>query len=168
MVSRRRGPTTVILALAVALAASTLDGCGRPEAPRPSLGEDLAAIAKFNERYLGAINAGDIDTLSSLTTDDHMMLAPNRPPTVGKAANDKVNGAAFERFDFAETWSPEETVVAGDWAYQRGTFTTVATPKTGGDRRVVSGAFLRIYRRQPDGDWRMIRDMFNSDGQQGN
>jgi ketosteroid isomerase-like protein len=161
-------PMRVPVAVAITYAALALVGCSRPEPSRPSIGEDLAAIARFNERYLGAINHGDIATLSSLTTEGHMMLAPNRPPIVGKAANDAANGAAFQRFDFDESWTPEETVVAGDWAYQRGTFTTTATPKAGGEKRVVSGAFLRIYQRQPDGDWRMTRDMFNSDGQSAN
>ena len=32
----------------------------------------------------------------------------------------------------------------------------------GGAARTSGGAFLRIYRRQPDGSWRMTRDMFNS------
>jgi ketosteroid isomerase-like protein len=158
----------VTLTIAVALTALVLGGCSRSVSPGPSVDEDLVAIAKFNERYLGAINTGDIATLSRLTTEEHVMLAPNRAPIVGKAANDAVNGAAFERFDFDESWNPEETILAGDWAYQRGTFTTAATPKAGGDKRVVSGAYLRIYRRQPDGEWRMIRDMFNSDGRQAN
>jgi ketosteroid isomerase-like protein len=113
---------------------------------------------------LQAINDEDIAALSSLTTEGHIMLAPNRPPIVGKAANDALNGGAFEQFDFDETWTPEETVVSGDWAHQRGSFTTTVSPRAGGEPRVVSGSFLRIYQRQPDGEWRMIRDMFNSDG----
>ena len=56
-----------------------------------------------------------------------------------------------------------QTVVSGDLAYQRGTFTVEATPKAGGNKTRTSGTFLRIYRRQPDGSWRMTRDMFNSD-----
>jgi ketosteroid isomerase-like protein len=147
---------------------AVLVACAPAEPPRPPLELDLAAIAAFNERYLGAINDGDIATLSSLTTDGHIMLAPNRAPVVGKAANDALNGGAFERFDFDETWTPEETVVAGDFAYQRGTFVTRATPKDpSGNALAVSGAFLRIYQRQPNGEWRMIRDMFNSDGTSG-
>jgi ketosteroid isomerase-like protein len=145
---------------------AALTGCQRSAAPKPSFAQDLAAITAFNARYLGAINAEDLATLSALTDEGHIMLAPNRTPIVGKAANDAVNGSAFERFDFDESWTPEETVIDGDLAYQRGTFTTSATPKAGGERRVVSGAFLRIYRRQPDGQWRMTRDMFNGDGTQ--
>ena len=90
------------------------------------------------------------------------MLPPNSEPVVGKSANDAMNGGAFERYDFSETWTPVETVVDGDLAFQRGTFTTIATPKGDGDRLEVSGSFMRIYQRQPNGDWRMTRDMFNS------
>ena len=53
-------------------------------------------------------------------------------------------------------------------AYRIPRATTSSVPKAGGDKRVVSGAFLRIYRRQPDGQWRMTRDMFNTDGTQRN
>jgi ketosteroid isomerase-like protein len=128
-----------------------------------SQGADEAAIAEFNARYLKAINDGDIATLSSLTTEGHIMLAPNRPPTVGKKANDEANGRAFQMFDIDETWTPLETVISGDLAYQRGTFTVAATPKAGGNTTRTSGSFLRIYQRQADGSWRMVRDMFNSD-----
>jgi ketosteroid isomerase-like protein len=139
-------------------------GCSTTRTQTPSFAADEAAIAEFNKRYLQAINDGDIATLSSLTTDDHIMIAPGRPPVVGKAANDAANGRIFEQFTIDETWTPVETVVAGDWAYQRGTFTVAATPKAGGTTRNTRGNFLRIYRRQPDNSWRMIRDMFNSDG----
>lgn len=158
-----RKSTLLVLSLAL-----TLTACQRPAPGKPSFAEDLAAITAFNAKYLGAINAEDIKTLSSLTDDDHIILIPNRMPIVGKAANDASNGSAFERFDFDESWTPEETVIDGDLGYQRGTFTTSSVPKAGGDKRVVSGAFLRIYRRQPDGQWRMTRDMFNTDGTQHN
>lgn len=122
-----------------------------------------AAIADFNRQYLAAINEGDIDALAALTTDDHMMISSGGDPLVGKEALVGAMTGAFERFDFDESWTPEETVVAGDLAYQRGTFIVVANPKAGGDAARVTGNFLRIYRRQPDGAWLMVRDMHNSD-----
>jgi ketosteroid isomerase-like protein len=145
----------------VAATALLAAGCGEP--PRPSYEEDLAAITAFNARYLGAINDGDAATLASLTTDGHIMLAPNRPPLVGKEANDDANASVAARFDIAETWTPVETMIDGDLAFQRGTFTVIATPKGDGQRAEVSGNFMRIYQRQPNGEWRMTRDMFNSD-----
>jgi ketosteroid isomerase-like protein len=144
------------------IAAAALTACGANESQQPPLEEDLAAIEAFNQAYLRAINDEDIAALSALTTEGHIMLMPGRAPLIGKAANDEANGRAFEQFDFEETWTPVETVVSGDWGHQRGTFTTVIIPKDGSARREVSGNFLRIYQRQPNGEWRMIRDMFNS------
>jgi ketosteroid isomerase-like protein len=152
-----------ISVLAAATLAAAVVGCG-PAAPRgPTTEEDVAAIAAFNDRYLGSINGEDIATLSSLTTEHHMMIAPNRPPIVGKAANDALNGRAFEQFTFDETWTPTETVVSGDLAFQTGSYTTTATPRDGGDARTIKGTFLRIYQRQPNGEWRITRDTFNSE-----
>ena len=146
--------------LALACLALGVSACGQPQ--RPSYEEDLAAITAFNARYLGSINDEDIATLSSLTTEGHVILIPNREPIVGKAANDAANGGAFERFTFDETWIPVETVIDGDLGFQRGTFTTIAMPRGDGQRLEVSGSFMRIYQRQPNGEWRMTRDMFNS------
>lgn len=146
--------------LGSALAALLATGCSQPA--QPTFADEFAQITAFNERYLQSINEEDIATLSSLTTDGHVMLPPNREPVVGKSANDAMNGGAFERYDFSETWTPVETVIDGNLAFQRGTFTTIATPKGDGERLEVNGSFMRIYQRQPSGEWRMTRDMFNS------
>jgi uncharacterized protein (TIGR02246 family) len=138
-----------------------LAGCSNEG--RSSAADAEAAIAEFNRRYLAAINEGDIAALASLTTDDHMMISSGADPLVGKDALVDAMTGAFERFDFDESWTPQETVVSGDLAYQRGTFVVVATPKAGGDATRTTGNFLRIYRRRPDGAWLMVRDMFNGD-----
>jgi ketosteroid isomerase-like protein len=138
-----------------------LSGCSRTL--EQSHATDLAAITAFNQKYLKAINDGDGAALSALTDDDHIMISPNRAPVEGKAANDRANSQAFQRFRISEQWTVRETVIDGDLAYQRGLFTVSATPKSGGAERTTRGNFLRIYRRQPDGSWRMTRDMFSSD-----
>jgi ketosteroid isomerase-like protein len=130
-----------------------------------SYAADLAAISAFNVQYLKAINAGDINALSALTDDDHIAITPGRPPLVGKAANIAANGSLYQRFNIAENWTPVETVIDGNLAYQRGGFTVAATAKAGITARPIggTGTFLRIYRRQPDGSWIMTRDMFNTE-----
>jgi len=157
---RRFSRLAVVLGVVLTMSVS---GCFSLRAQSHTTKADEAAIAEFNRRYVQAINDGDIGALSSLTTEDHIMIGPNRPPLAGKAANIAVMTRAVERFRIDETWTPVETVVAGDLAYQRGSFTVAATPKAGGATSRTSGNFLRIYRRQPDGSWRMTRDMFNSD-----
>jgi ketosteroid isomerase-like protein len=162
---RQTRASMLLTALAAASIVLPLAGCASMSgaSDASSHAADEAAITEFNKRYLGAINDGDIATLSSLTTEGHIMIAPGRPPIVGKKANDEANGRAFQMFDIDETWTPVETVISGDLAYQRGTYTVKATPKGGGNTSNTSGTFMRIYRKQPDGQWRMVRDMFNSD-----
>jgi uncharacterized protein (TIGR02246 family) len=160
-VSSRRSPLLWPAILVLASFTNCLSGCA--PATQSSNADAEAAIAEFNRHYLAAINAGDIDALANLTTEGHVMISSGGDPLVGREALVAAMTRAFERVDFAESWSPKETVISGDLAYQSGTFVVVATPKAGGESSRTTGNFLRIYRRQPDGAWLMVRDMFNSD-----
>jgi ketosteroid isomerase-like protein len=133
----------------------------RVAAQAASTAADEAAIAEFNRKYVQAINDGDIDTLASLTTDGHMMIMSGGPPLTGKKALVDAMTRAFQTTQFDESWAPEETVVSGDLAYQRGTFIVIAKPKAGGAETRTTGNFLRIYRKI-GGAWFMVRDSFNS------
>ena len=155
--------TTRRFAAAAALTALALAGpfAERASAQTASAAADEAAIAAFNRQYLKAINDGDIDALAALTDDGHMMIASGGPPLVGKKALVEAMRRAFQTTRFDESWQPEETVVSGDLAYQRGTFVVVSRPKAGGPELRVAGNFLRIYRKI-DGAWFMVRDSFNT------
>ncbi len=159
---KTRGGLARTAALAVVLALM-LAGCGTTSGRADDTAADLAEITAFNARYLKSINDEDIATLSSLTTDDHMMIVAGREPTHGKAANDAANGRVFEQFEIDETWTPLETVIDRNLAYQRGTWTVAAKPRAGGPATNSTGKFVRIYQRQKDGSWRMTRDVLLTD-----
>ena len=55
-----------------------------------------------------------------------------------------------------------ETVIMGDWAFSRGNYT--ATQTVQGNTVEVDGKFMTIFRRQDDGQWKIYRDIFNSNG----
>jgi ketosteroid isomerase-like protein len=157
--SNRTVRSTLVAALLLSVLAAT--GAERASAQAASTAADEAAIAEFNRRYVKAINDGDIDTLASLTTEGHMMIASGGPPLTGKKALVDAMARIFQTTEFDESWAPEETVVSGDLAYQRGTFVVVAKPKAGGAESRSTGNFLRIYRKI-DGVWFMVRDSFNT------
>jgi len=157
----RRGlavAATSAIALALVLAACDMRSSGADDTAA-----DHAAITAFNARYLKSINDGDIATLSRLTNDDHMMITAGRPPIIGRAANDAANGRTLAQFSIDETWTPLETVIDRNLAYQRGTWTVAATPKAGGPTSHSTGKFVRIYQRQKDGSWWMTRDVLLTD-----
>ena len=149
--------STFVAALASLLVASFADRANA----QSSADADQTAIAEFNRKYLKAINDGDIDTLAALTTEDHMMISSGGAPLAGKKALVDAMTRAFQNNKFNESWEPQETVVSGDLAYQRGTFVVESTPKAGGEMSRTTGNFLRIYRKI-NGAWFMVRDTFNS------
>ena len=149
--------STFVAALASLLVASFADRANA----QSSADADQTAIAEFNRKYLKAINDGDIDTLAALTTEDHMMISSGGAPLAGKKALVDAMTRAFQNNKFNESWEPQETVVSGDLAYQRGTFIVESTPKAGGEMSRTTGNFLRIYRKI-DGAWFMVRDSFNA------
>jgi ketosteroid isomerase-like protein len=56
-----------------------------------------------------------------------------------------------------------EIVPFGDMAYAVGTYRLAVRPE-GAEGMVDKGKYVYIYKRQPDGSWKAIIDIFNSDG----
>jgi ketosteroid isomerase-like protein len=52
----------------------------------------------------------------------------------------------------------QEIQVLGDWAYLRNYLTVTATPGDGGNPIRRSGYTLTTLRKQPAGDWVLVRD----------
>jgi ketosteroid isomerase-like protein len=60
------------------------------------------------------------------------------------------------------TIKSEETQVADDWGFDRGTYTYLITPKKEGESGFVDGKYLTIYKRQADGSWKISHDRVQS------
>jgi len=48
--------------------------------------KDAEAIASGRKQHIDAFNRIDIEDMASVVTDDVVVMAPNFPPVVGKAA----------------------------------------------------------------------------------
>ncbi|MFC1693680.1 YybH family protein [Candidatus Latescibacterota bacterium] len=124
---------------------------------------DIETIKSLTEEYDATLNAGDLDNWVSLYTDDALRMGPNMPTLVGKDAIRDFYQPFFEQsaIDINETC--EEVIVCGDWAFVRGTYTYTITPNAGGEPIRDSGKWVAFNKRQPDGSWRIYRNIFNSD-----
>jgi ketosteroid isomerase-like protein len=129
----------------------------------PSTEADVAAIKSMNQQCLDAINAEDVETVMSLTDDGVIGMVPNEPAFTGKSAYSSWLQRSFDQFNINESWSSEEIVVFGDWAFDRGYYTATITPEEGGDPVEQKGKYIYILKRQSDGTWRQARLIFNSD-----
>jgi uncharacterized protein (TIGR02246 family) len=134
---------------------------------RPGAAEgEMEAINRLQKQVDAAIIAGDTEGYLALVADDAVLMPPNAPPVIGKDAIRSWNQAMSKRFRFqAYTPIDDEVVLAGEWAFRRATANWTLTPIAGGEPIHDSGKFIIIYERQPDGSWRVARDIWNSNTQ---
>ena len=68
----------------------------------------------------------------------------------------------LDRFKFDIAITNEEVRTAGHLAFARGTYQATLTPKQDGDRIPIDGKYMTILVRQPNGSYKIHRDIFNS------
>ncbi len=116
------------------------------------------AIHDVHTTWIAAVNAGDLDRLLTLLTDDVVLLNPSHEPLGRDGFAARFSGATQElRFHCSSDL--EEVVVVGDVAYTRSKDSLTVTPSAGGETTRHAGDRMTIYRKQPDGRWLLARDM---------
>lgn len=122
------------------------------------MGPDEQAIRAIHAGWIEAVNAGDLDRLLSLMTDDTLFITPWGEP-VGRDGFPEGFSAGHGQSQIRCVSNLEEVVVAGDIAHTLARDTLSVTPKTGGETAELAGHRLTIYRKQPDGRWLLSRDI---------
>jgi uncharacterized protein (TIGR02246 family) len=137
------------LALAVLLAASA--ACA-PQGSQPG-----SVLEALGEQWEAALNAGDVDGIVALYTEDCRLLPPNSELLSGREAVRQEFGGMIAAGLGGEL-ETIEAVTAADIGYRVGTYTL-----TSADGAVVDrGKFMESW-RNVDGAWKMANDIWNSD-----
>jgi ketosteroid isomerase-like protein len=127
---------------------------------------DVAAarqvIDEIRKEFESAETAGSTERMRVHITEDVVMMAPNMPAVSGADNAMAAMRGFFEAFGVRIKYNSEETVVAGDWAFDRGTYRQTLAPKRGGAAVNESGNYLWLYRREADGRWKQARVIWNS------
>lgn len=152
-----RTTINALLIFAFVLLCST---CARPSVS-PAPDARMAADAIFS-KYAAFLAAGDADGWSALWMEDGVQMPPDAPPNVGRSQIREKLRALLAQFRFDMHIQTQEVRSTADWAFARGLYQATLTPKAGGPAIPVDGKFLTILARQPDGSWRIYRDIFNS------
>ncbi len=69
----------------------------------------------------------------------------------------------FSQSKFKFTFTSSHIHVAGDTALERVTYTATIWPGDDGPPIEDLGKGLHVYRRQPNGSWKLTSDIWNSD-----
>jgi uncharacterized protein (TIGR02246 family) len=121
------------------------------------MGSDERAIRELHSIWIDAVNAGNLDRLFTLMTDDVVFLNPGRAP-VGRTGFSPGFSAAHEQARIRCISELEEVVVGGEIAYTLSRDSLSVIPRAGGDAMQLAGHRITVYRKQPDGRWLLARD----------
>ncbi len=139
--------STVISTFSVVM----LAGCAQPTA------QESSALAERAEAWQEAFNAGDIEAVAALYTEDARMLPPNGPMGTGRQAV-RTDLQGLLDAGLSGTLDTLETMVAGDLGYRLGTYVLNTSEGSVADK----GKFIEVW-RLVDGEWKISRDIYNSD-----
>ncbi|MCB8933037.1 MAG: SgcJ/EcaC family oxidoreductase [Fimbriimonadaceae bacterium] len=156
-----------------ALALVLTAGCGTPTTPAATpaptgvsaiTAEDKAAIESLSNSFGEAMKAGDWDTLAAAYAEDAIMYPPDAPAVNGREAIKK----SFSEFPPVKDFVAEihEIDGYGDLAFLRGSAVLTMTTPDGKEAK-AAGKYIEIYRKQSDGKWLMVRDIYNMDAPSG-
>ena len=120
-------------------------------------------ILLYREKFIDALKAGDINAVVSFATEDVVIMSPNDSTLYGQDEYKEWLEEYFQYFRFTAFTEPERSVVInGDFATEWTTYMIAIAPVGGRSRIRDDGRFLTIWKRQPDGAWKMWQMMWNS------
>ena len=142
----------------------TLSAC-QPAAEQTEA--EVVAIQALTEAWGTALETGDVAAMTALRTDDVVRMPPDEPMSRGKQAAENFFRGIFEQFSGEGTWpveGTEEIVVADGWAFHLSQYILRISPKAGGETIEERGKIVVICQQQPDGSWKIAREIWNRNG----
>ena len=158
--------------LFVATAVSLLLALGcAPAAESPVQQVDLeaerASLIEADRAFFEAYSTSDspLDTLFNHFADGANVLPPGAPMARDKEESLAVFAALEELPGYSLTWSASKADVggAGDLGYTIGTY-HMEFQDPEGNPVEIDGKFMTVWKKQPDGTWKIAVDMFNANG----
>ena len=137
-----------------------LGGCSEATVNREVEARELMQLSRD---WSAMVGAGDLEASIELWADDAVMLPPDMPVLSGKTAiREYVLGAASIP-GFKISWEPESAHVSksGDMAYliERN---VIEVEGENGEIITTHGKVVTVWRKDSDGQWKNVVDMWNS------
>jgi ketosteroid isomerase-like protein len=142
--------------------------CNQPpppaKAPPDTRAADEAAVRAASAEWAKVAAAKDLDKTLSYYAEDASMFPPNAAVVTGSEARRKAWTQLFSPAElaFSNKATKVEVAKSGDLAYEIGTFEEAFKDASGKPVNVV-GKYVVVWKKQGDGQWKAIVDIFNTD-----
>lgn len=151
-----------IVLLAAAAACVPPQGEEQTEDTAVAVAEDIEAVKAVRDAEVASAISGD--TVLTHLADEVVVMPPNEPIVVGiEAVREwQRSMSAVYVIDSLE-YIDSDVEIADNIAIETYTGRLVVTPVAGGEplTDVIKG--MHVYERQPDGSWKLTKDVWNSD-----
>ncbi len=133
-----------------------LNGC------RPTLEDEALSLLETDKSFSAhSVDHGMADAFFRFMAPDGFQLRPGEDPVVGPEA---VKSRLSKSTDVVLSWIPQAAEVSAsrDFGYTWGIYAVDRkTPQ--GMIRLGTGKYLNVWKKQPDGAWRVLVDIGNED-----
>jgi len=153
------------------LSGQVLGGAGVPsgaaaETPNPladtTIKPGKALLFELEAKFAKATAEGGGSAFSTWFAEDGVSLANGQAPVHGRDAIAKQ--ATWSPKDYQLIWTPTDGVMSsgGDMGYTWGHYEG-RSYGVDGNSRVTTGRYLTIWRKEPDGGWKVVLDASNEE-----
>jgi len=144
----------------LAVGAALLACIGCAAAGRTS--DAASQILRLDAEWSQAAQGRDVERVVSFWADDATVFPPGSPPVIGKPAIREYVAKSFQTPGFSISWKTTGVVVShsGDFAYATGT-NRVTFSGPDGRQAAVQGKAVTVWRREPEGVWKCVIDIWN-------
>jgi len=122
------------------------------------------ALTQLDDDWSKAAATKNADAVASFYATDAIAYPPNEAVAIGQAAAKKVWASYFADSTFSISWKTEHAGVSksGDLGFTAGTY---EDSYKGPDGKLVmeTGKYVCTWKKQKDGSWKAIHDIWNSD-----
>jgi uncharacterized protein (TIGR02246 family) len=120
-----------------------------------------AALSSLRESWVLAFKMGDAAKAASFFTPDATIMPPGFPSTNGRKAIEQFYSDAFVLLSLRdlEIHSKEQHQDGPNTLRDHGTYKSTWVPKDGSAPYSITGRYLIIAKRQPDGHWLISWEM---------
>jgi len=139
-------------------------GCTRQQTPPDTGAAQETAVRQADLAWSKAMTDKQLDATVAYYADEASIFPPNAPTATGKNAIRHVWAQFFAMPGFLVTCHPVKTEASrsGDIGYTQGPY-ELAFNDAKGNTVKDRGKYLAVWKKQSDGAWRVVADIFNSD-----
>ena len=149
---------TKIKSSVIVAAVLGISACSAP--PSVDLRAEENALKELDTQWSKTAGAHDLDGTVSYYADDASLLPPNAPIATTRQAI-RAAWAPLLAPEMTVSWqvTKAEVAKAGDIGFIQGTYTLTIK----GEPEADKGKLVEVWKKQADGKWKVVADIFNSD-----